>query len=218
MDIIRSARHLLWHAATDMFRKPGTPYLAVPFIPKPRIGRDSPEPWTVFGSTQEEYERWIPEVCGICCLKMAGDTFGLTTHLTLYQLTLHCLELGGFRIRKDGSIEGVFHRPLVRLARELGLRSIVERKLGTPDIIRYLAMNRMVVLSIDLGKVPGQNKDARLTGGHLILVHRFLPNQGTFLIHDCSRLLGKTGRDISLTPEALERISNQRGLVLWLGR
>jgi hypothetical protein len=186
----------------------GVPYENVAFVPKAYPG--DPSPWETFGSTEEEYRKWIPEVCGICCLKMASDTFGLAAGSSLYDLTLRCLEKGGFRIQEDGSILGVFHHPLIDLAKDIGLRGSVEKMLDTTQIERYLTDNRMIILSIDLAKATSSFK-----GNHLILVHRYLPEEGLFLANDCAFAIGESGFDIPLPVDLLERISNRRGMTIW---
>ena len=50
----------------------GTAYKQIVFVPK-TIPHDT-TPWIRFGASQELYDQWIPEICGICCLKMIGDT------------------------------------------------------------------------------------------------------------------------------------------------
>lgn len=201
--------HLLFPSsfAGDNLRK-GYPYQDVTFVPKAYPG--DAIPWIAFGSTRENYERWIPEICGICCLKMVGDTFGITDNLSLYELTLKCLNKGGFKIKKDGSIEGIFHRPLVRLARELGLEGSVEKKLGVDRVIKHLENNRFAILSIDLRKATESFK-----GTHLILVHAYSREERRFIVHDCAYALGKEGCGILVSHDELAHISNERGMILW---
>lgn len=189
----------------------GSFYGEVCFVPK--CSPDDPMPWMVFGSSLKEYTRWVPEICGICCLKMVGDTFGVTSNSSLYRLTMQCLGRGGFKIQEDGSIAGVFHHPLVRLAEELGLQGSVERNLDVKSIISHLKNNRLIVLSIDLQKVSGS-----LKGNHLVLVHRYLPRQHVFLVHDCAFAVGKEGANIPLSRDELARMSNERGMAFWKNR
>jgi hypothetical protein len=188
--------------------RPGVPYGAVRFVPKKQPGDETP--WVAFGSTREEYDKWIPEVCGVCCLKMAVDTFTSAPEASLYDLTMRCLAKGGFRENDDGTIDGVFHYPLVALAEELGLKGLVERRLSLEQVREYLAENRMVVLSIDLARVSPSR-----TGGHLILVHRYLPETSAFLVNDCSFAVGESGADVSLPSAELARIATGRGIALW---
>lgn len=186
----------------------GSTYQKVSFVPKTAHG-DS-KPWLAFGSNQENYEKWIPEICGICCLKMIGDTFEVTNNLSLYQLTMKCLDKGGFKIHNDGSIAGIFHYPLTQLAQELGLRGSVEKELGIASIIEHLKNNRLVILSVDLNKIR-----STLHGNHLILIHNYSHEQKKFLVHDCSFVVGKNGIDIPMTSTDLEAISNKKGVVIW---
>jgi hypothetical protein len=99
---------------------------------------DDPEPWISFGSDRLQYERWIPEICGICCLKMIGDTTGATRQFTLYQLTMMAAANGTFVIGKDGGIKGAFHHPLAKLAESFGIPCRVMRKLDSGQLIRAL--------------------------------------------------------------------------------
>lgn len=185
----------------------GVEYQDVSFIPKRVPGDEAP--WVRFGSSKVEYEKWIPQVCGICCLKMVGDTFGLTSHLSLYELTMKCVDKGGFKVNEDQTISGVYHYPLLSLAQALGLDGTVEKYISPKDIQGHLLQNRMVVLSIDLGK------DTAFKGNHLLVVHRYLSKDNTYLVHDCAYAVGKEGASIALTEERLDLLSNRRGLSLW---
>lgn len=180
----------------------------IPFIPK-KVPGDR-KPWIRFGSTRDEYYRWIPEVCGICCLKMIGDSFGKTNHLSLYTLTMRCLDKGGFKIMKNKEILGVFHKPLLRVAKEVGLEGKVKRFLTHQNIVKSLTKRRFILLSIELQKVS-----IGLSGSHLILIHGYDCSIGKFIIHDPSSILGKVGHNLRISNLLLDAISNHRGLIIW---
>lgn len=75
-----------------------------------------------FGApNKNEYEKWSPQVCGICCLKMIGDAYGSTSNISLYQLAMACKQKGGFKEFPGGEIQGVFYKPLLELARNYRL-------------------------------------------------------------------------------------------------
>jgi hypothetical protein len=80
------------------------------YVPKAAPG--DPRPWVSFGCAEEEYERWVPQVCGTCCLKMIGDTKRTTRPLSLYQLTMMAVANGTFTVDKTGNIQGAYHHPL----------------------------------------------------------------------------------------------------------
>ncbi len=180
----------------------------IEFVPK-RIKGDI-KPWVRFGSTRAEYDLWSPEVCGICCLKMVGDTFNKTNQMSLYSLTMQCLDKGGYRILADNRIEGVFHQPLLALAEELGLQGEVRGNLDPGSVIKALGEEKLVILSIDLKKVRPE-----LNGGHLILIYDYSRSLNSFFAHDPSYLLSRQGRGTRVDSEYLEDISNQKGIVLW---
>lgn len=168
------------------------------------------EPWTVFGApSKAEYERWSPQVCGICCVKMIGDTLRLTKQDSLYSLTMECLSLGGYRIGSDGLIQGVFHKPLLELARAHGLDGVVEQHLSIQKVIDALSKQKFVILSIDKAKV-----NPSLLGGHLILVHTYKPQSDIFYLNDPEPILAENGADIKMQSADLQIISNNRGLII----
>lgn len=174
------------------------------------LSKRSGKAWRQFGApSRDKYEKWNPEVCGICCLKMIGDTFGLTNHASLYSLALKCLAYDGYKITPSGEIKGVFHKPLLDLAKNLGLDGQVERKLPIKKIVKALIVHDFVILSINKSKV-----DASLSGGHLILVHEYNPIPNTFTVHDPEPILSDNGENIVISSSRLQEISNNKGLVI----
>ena len=176
------------------------------YVPKRRP--DDTEPWIAFGSDQLEYQRWSPEICGICCLKMVGDTIGVTGNLSLYQLTMMAVANGTFIVSEHGTIQGAFHYPLAALAESLGIRCRVMRTLGRGEITEALARGMYAILSINAARV-----DSSRQGGHLVLVYAYDEPAGSFLLHDCSSMMQPDGCGVSISADALARISNDKGLV-----
>lgn len=183
----------------------------VEYIPKNYDNLD--EPWIAFGApNRREYEKWHPEVCSICCLKMIGDTYGSTSSTSLYQLAMECKQKGGFKELSTGEIQGVFHQPLLDLAKDYGLDGGVEGNLDLGKIITSLQNGRFVILSLNKSKV-----NPKLKGGHLVLVHAHDPESETFLINDPEPILAENGQNVEVDSNRLEEISNKRGLIIWQG-
>lgn len=176
------------------------------YVPKRRP--DDTEPWIAFGSGKPEYQRWNPEICGICCLKMIGDTIGVTNNLSLYQLTMMAAANGTFMASEHGTIQGAFHYPLAELAESLGIRCRVVKTLGTSEITEALAQGMYAILSIDAASV-----DSSLRGGHLVLIYGYDEPTDSFLLHDCSSIMRPDGCGVSISAHALANISNNKGLV-----
>ncbi|HGJ65206.1 TPA: hypothetical protein ENS27_07430 [bacterium] len=171
------------------------------------------KPWLQFGApNRNEYEKWSPEVCGICCLKMIGDAYGFTSNTSLYQLAMECKQKGGFKELPTGEIQGVFHKPLLDLARSYGLDGNIESNLDLEKITAALQNDRFVILSLDKSKV-----DPRLKGGHLVLVHAYESASETFLINDPEPILAEDGQNVEIDFNRLEKISNKKGLIIWQG-
>ena len=172
------------------------------------------EPWSVFGApSKAEYKKWSPEVCGICCVKMVGDTLQLTNKASLYSLAMECLSLGGYKIAADGSIQGVFHKPLLELARNHDLDGAVEGHLSIQKMIDVLSEEKYAILSIDKAKV-----NPSLSGGHLVLVHTYEPNLDTFYLNDPEPMLAENGVNIAMRSADLQKVSNNRGLIIYKKR
>lgn len=176
------------------------------YVPKRRPG--DTEPWIEFGSSEFEYKRWIPEICGICCLKMVGDTIGTTNELSLYKLTSMAVANGTFIAGEHGIIQGAFHYPLAELAQRLGIHCRVVSPLGIGEIREALARGMYAILSIDAAKV-----DRSLQGGHLVLIYGYDEPTDCFLLHDCSSMIQPDGCGVSISAHALASISNNKGLV-----
>jgi len=183
----------------------------VEYIPKNYDDLD--EPWIAFGAPDKsEYEKWHPEVCGICCLKMIGDTYGSTSNISLYQLAMECKQKGGFKELPTGEIQGVFHQPLLDLAEDYGLDGSIESNLDVEKVIISLRNGRFVILSVNKSKV-----NPKLKGGHLVLVHAYDPETETFLINDPEPILAEDGQDVKIGTHRLEEVSNKKGLIIWQG-
>lgn len=178
----------------------------VNYVPKKN---ETTEPWHYFGADQGTYEQWEPHICGICCLKMVGDTLSKTLNLSLYELTMQCLEQGGFRITDDGDIVGVFHYPLAELGNRLGIPIKVAPGLTLSQSQQVISDSGFAILSVDLAKL-----NTGLRGGHLLLLHKYLPDSDEFVLHDCASAIGFPGNNIHITSNELAAISNSKGLIV----
>ena len=167
-------------------------------------------PWVYAGfPTAEQWETWNPHICGICCLKMLSDTFRSESPTT-YTLLSRCRELGGFREDEAQHIRGVFHHPLLNLAREIGFDGVVEGQLSASSVRTAIEEGKFAVLSIDLARVRPD-----LSGGHLLLVHSYERDSNEFIFHDCSEVLACPGANLRMNDLSLEQISNRKGIIIW---
>lgn len=172
-----------------------------------------PKPDTVaaFGcDTKEQLALWRPEICGVCCLKMIGDTKHRTTTTNLWQLTEACIQQGAFRVEHDtGKIEGIFYRPMLKVARSLGLRGLALLRLPLV-LVRLLLMLRITpILSIDLHKL-----DPKYEAGHLVVVVGYDRKTKAYVVHDPSSVVTKPGKFAHISSSTLRRVSNDRGVVV----
>lgn len=175
----------------------------------PKRDSENPKPWIKYGATRDQYEQWVPHTCGICCLKTVGDTLGKTNGMTLYDLTMECLQLGGFRAMPNGEILGVYHHPLAQLARDLGMNAKVRNALPSSAIINEVQRGHFVILSVDLSKLG-----SKLDGGHLVTIYGYDRSTDEFILHDSSSVLKPNGNGVHIKRAELNRLSNRRGLVI----
>ncbi len=183
--------------------------IKIKYIPKKCSDCDKPH--LVFGTESiAEYKKWNPEICGICCLKMIGDIFGETMGVSLYQLTMECLQKGGFKELPNGKIEGVFHKPLLELAKDYGLEGSIEKHLTPDRIISLIQDEKFIILSINKSRVDPESQ-----GGHLILIYSYDPDSKMFILHDPEPILSENGASVEITRSRLEEISNKKGLIIY---
>lgn len=180
-------------------------FLNIRYIPKPDTVGD-------FGcDTKGQLTLWRPEICGVCCLKMIGDTKRRTLGLSLWQLTQKCIDQGAFKVdNKTGVIDGIFHYPMMKVAHDLGLHGVVLPRLPLGLIKFLLLLHIAPILSIDLHKL-----DAKYEAGHLVVMVGYNKKDKAFVVHDPSSVLAKSGKFAHINVQTLKRITNNRGMVLF---
>jgi hypothetical protein len=140
---------------------------------------------------------------------MILDSYDLKMTESLYQLIMECKDLGGFKEKTNGQIEGVFYKPLLKLAKEHGLNGGVYRKLSIRKIIKKLLSGNLIILSVNKNKI-----DKKLDGGHLVLIYDYSENNKSFYLHDPDKIISRKGRCIRLKSSGIINISNFRGIAI----
>jgi hypothetical protein len=139
---------------------------------------------------------------------MVGDAEGKTSAESLWQLTQACIEEKAFVENVDGSVQGIFYRPLLKVAKRYRLYGKIHRWLPLAYMKYLLRRNRIPILSIDLSRATNN----KFTGGHLVVVLSYNGPTDTFQIHDTSSVLAPSGDALALKASTLKFISNTRGL------
>jgi hypothetical protein len=174
---------------------------AVVFVPKP-------DTVAAFGcETVEQLRAWRPEICGVCCLKMVGDTEHKTECASLWQLTQDCRRAGAFTEGADGKIAGIFYQPLLQVAAGYGLHGKAHRWLPLMRLKHLLRAGRKPIVSIELSRLGKEYQ-----GGHLLVVVSYNASADTFIVHDPSSVLAESGKAVPVPAAELKRLSNNRGL------
>lgn len=180
-------------------------FVTTKYVPKPNTVAE-------FGcDTEEQLRQWRPEICGVCCLKTIGDPKGRTTNASLWELTMQCLEQNAFIVdSRTGKIDGIFYKPLLKVAQMHGLHGFILPRLPLPLLNFLLAFGLTPILSIDLHKI-----DPKYEAGHLIVVTGHDRKNKTYTVHDSSSVLAKSGNSVPVNAAILKHASNNRGLVLY---
>jgi hypothetical protein len=168
-----------------------------------------PKPDTVAAfrcETQQQLRTWRPEICGVCCLKMVGDTEHKTKHVSLWQLTQDCCRRGAFIEKANGEIKGIFYKPLLKVAADYGLHGKIHRWLPLMQLKHLLRVGQIPVISIELSRVHKEYH-----GGHLLVVVSYDASTNIFTVHDPSSVLAQPGEAVLLRASELKRLSNNRG-------
>jgi hypothetical protein len=178
-------------------------FVQVDYVAKPNTVEE-------FGcDTKAQLDFWRPEICGVCCLKMLGDTRGRTNGLSLWKLTRDCVAEKAFVIEENGSVEGVFYRPLLQIARRYGLRGLVMYWLPLWLIRGLLILKTAPILSIDLRKF-----NSPLDLGRLIVIIGYDYRRHEYTVHDPTPVLSESGENMRVSADTLRRITNGRGLLV----
>lgn len=178
-----------------------------PYVPKPRVGEG--EPWVSYGSDETTFYKWIPHICGVCCLKMVTCACVIARQLSLHELTMLCVEHGAFVERSDGEIDGLMHYPFARFCYKLGLQATVHRRLDIELLKDEISNGLYVMLSIELSRA-----NPSFQGSHLILVYGFDVRSDVFWAHDPSSVVRSSGQAMAIPARELSNISNNRGISL----
>lgn len=170
--------------------------------------------WKIFGyKTAEEAAYWTMRQCGICCVKIALDRYGV--HKTVAELTEQGLKLGGYDKDND---RGWFYKPLVALAEKYGAKGRVFRYLTVESVAKELMSDKLVVMSVNPQIIRGDKKITNHEkSGHLVVAVGFKLSgrriSGVY-IHNPS---GRTQdmREYAFIPsETIQRSFGNRGFLL----
>lgn len=176
----------------------------VPFVEKRPSEK---KPWVTFGARRELYELWAPHICGICGLSSTLKFMGVEVP-SLWWLTQLAIDEKVFIIQGDGIIRGAYHHPLARLAIKLGLESHVFGDFRMVDVANELVNGGFVLLSVSLNRI-----NPSLQGSHLVLIHSYLPENNTFILHDCAHVMRNPGFNITMKKNEIAQYSNERGVI-----
>ncbi|MET8560279.1 C39 family peptidase [Streptomyces flaveolus] len=167
--------------------------------------------WQRSGATsQQEYAFWSWRICGMACLRMALDYWGLPS-AGLVSLGREFLETGAYVHRGNG-LDGLIYAPFAHhAAQRWGIKAQVRTDLTAEELPALLGEGKLVMLSVHPSiRTPEVIPPDR--GGHLVLAVGCTP--GHLQIHNPSGLPGISQRFAEVPWPALSQFFARRGVVL----
>ncbi|MGW5350978.1 C39 family peptidase [Streptomyces sp. NPDC004031] len=203
---------------TGSTAKPLVPYysqwesadLVPEFVAGTRAAADDPL-WQKSGADSvEEYAFWARRMCGVACLRMALDHWGLDVPPSVP--LVRELEAAGAYVRDGERVRGLIYRPFAdHVTRRWGLPVRVAPELAFDGIREEIAAGRLVMVSVHPGiRTPETEPPGR--GGHLVLVVG-ADAEGVEL-NNPSGFPGRSQQHARVSWTALERFFAGRGVVL----
>ncbi|MCD9145470.1 C39 family peptidase [Streptomyces albireticuli] len=167
--------------------------------------------WQKSGAaTPEEYAFWAPRMCGVACLRMALDFWGLPVPPSV-PLVGELQEAGAY-IRDGDQVKGLIYQPFASfVTARWGAYARAAAELPATEIRAEIARGRLVMVSVHKSvRTPEVTPPSR--GGHLVLVVG--ARDGGVLLHNPSGLPGRSQEFAPVSWTALDRFYAGRGVVL----
>ena len=144
--------------------------------------------WREAGAlSQEEYELWKWNVCGMACLKMILKYWTLKEYKTV-ELAKKCSQYGGYlpeqveEIKGKKIIPGLFYKALVEFVKkEFGLKALATNKLSVKRMKFELSRGNIIMASIS--SEAGER--------HLVVVTGYDDDLKTITLNDPARETGE---------------------------
>ncbi|MEU5191367.1 C39 family peptidase [Streptomyces klenkii] len=187
-----------------------SPSLVPAFITGTREASTDPL-WQKSGAADpQEYAFWAPRMCGVACLRMALDFWGLPVPPSV-SLVGELLEAGAY-VRSGDEVKGLIYQPFAEfVAARWGLYARAARELPAQDVRAEIARGRLVMVSVHKTvRTPDTTPPSR--GGHLVLAVG--AGDDGVLLHNPSGLPDLTQQFAPVSWTTLNRFYAGRGVVL----
>lgn len=188
-----------------------SPNLAKDILEKHLDAKDDPN-WRIFGyKTQEESSYWAWRQCGICCVKMALDYYGIDKPVAT--LTEEGVRLGGYDTDND---QGWYYKPAAKLLGEFGVLAKVVPHFTIKMLAKHLLFNNLAIISVNPEIIRSDkvitNRDK---SGHLVLAVGFRIKNNKikgFFIHNPSGKSKDSQGYAFISIERFKQAYGQRGI------
>lgn len=170
--------------------------------------------WHMSGAIdREEYARWSFHICGMACLKMLLAHWQKKIVPTI-ELMKQCREYGGYTVREDGTIKGLFYRPFVSfIADKFGLNAEVKEYTPIEEIYNEISSGAVYIASVHPSiRIPEVPPPKR--GGHLVYVFGRNEQNRELIFHNPSGNTQENQENVHLNCTIFARFYAQRGILI----
>ncbi|BEU27556.1 C39 family peptidase [Paraburkholderia sp. 22B1P] len=167
--------------------------------------------WQQSGFTDpERYRFWAKRLCGITCLESTLDYWGIH-HPPRSELLDEALRHGVYKLRDDGSVDGLIYRPFAEwVTATFGVNVTVLADTSIEEMAERLSETSLAIVSVS-PEIRYPERVNLKRGGHLILLHGRDPSGVWF--HNPSGVGDQQG-DVFLSYKQFERFFARRGMIL----
>lgn len=175
--------------------------------------KDDPR-WKDFGFiSKDEYAYWSKRGCGVCCIKMALDYYGIDRSVA--KLVTEGVELGGYNTEQD---LGWYYKPLILLANKYGVNGVVKSYLSKNELAKCVLEKKFVIASVSPTIIRmDQDNKSKQKSGHLVLVLGFAIKSGHitgFYIHNPSGKTPQMQKNAFIPLDVFTKAYGERGIAL----
>ncbi|MFF4567920.1 C39 family peptidase [Streptomyces sp. NPDC001435] len=168
--------------------------------------------WQNSGATSaEDYSFWSWRICGMACLRMALEHWGLPS-AGLVTMAREFMDAGAY-VRREGGLDGLIYAPFAEYATQRwGIKAQVRPELMADEIPALLCDGKLVMLSVHPSIRSLKDTPPSTRGGHLVLAVGCTP--GHLEIHNPSGLPGISQCFAEVPWSVLPQFFAERGVVL----
>ncbi|MBK9729061.1 MAG: C39 family peptidase [Saprospiraceae bacterium] len=181
-----------------------------------RVEMTSDPNWRETGAeSEQEYAKWVLNICGMACLSMALRYFKCKVEGTII-LAKDAFRYQVFKEKNKG-LSGMHYKEFCIWVRNYGLNAVIYTSLGIRGLQKLLSDGKLIIASVhpDIREYRTLN-DSSKKGGHLVLLIGYDKQKNTLIFHNPSGFSSNNTQNNQeiLVPKFLEYFAG-RGIAIY---